>query len=91
MSEKDKEKKLLNRISDSISNLRRSVKLLFLTILAVIIMILGIILFIIAVQFWSLDLGSVYFILAALVSGFVHIITANMWRRARKKEREVRS
>ena len=67
MSEKDKEKKLLNRISDSISNLRRSVKLLFLTILAVIIMILGIILFIIAVQFWSLDLGSVYFILSALV------------------------
>ena len=75
-----------------ISDLKRSVKLLFLTIPAVIIMLIGIIFSILGfLLVWYLDLGSVALLLTAIASGFVHIITADMWRRARKKEKKVRN
>ena len=73
-----------------VSNLKKSEKLLFLTVSALIIMTLMIIFIPLGFLVWSLGLGTVNFILAAIVSGFIHIISANMWRRARKKEKGMR-
>ena len=71
------------------SNLKKSIKLSFLVILSGVITISMIVVTILGALVWTSGLATVAWGFIAIISGLICIITTDMWRRARKKEREV--
>ncbi|MHA1447484.1 MAG: hypothetical protein ACTSSN_12385, partial [Candidatus Heimdallarchaeaceae archaeon] len=72
-----------------IVSIRRSFKVAFSMILSGIISITMIIVTIFGALVWTSGLATVAWGFIAIISGLTCIITTDMWRRARKKEKEV--